>query len=434
MRLPGVPAYTPPRAPAHIRNAAGVVQSRPCHGSVRPAILTATPLRHPAAHCTTLADFIKENVGQILTEWEAFAVTLQPAAETMTALALRDHAKEILLAMARDIGAAQTASQQTNKSKGWAPNLGGEETAAATHGSLRHLVGFDLRQLTGEYRALRASVLKLWREHQLMHEDPALTEITRFNEAVDQALAESIASYSNEVDHSRDTFLAILGHDLRSPLSAVSMSAAYLTVAGRVSPEAHRSLGLIKQSVLAMGLMIRDLLEYTRTRLGKQIPVMPIPYDVGLVCEAAHDEVQAAHPDCMFDLEMAGDLRAQVDPARLGQVLSNLLNNAIQYGTSGVPIIMSAHGEVNAVIIDVTNHGTPIPSDALQVIFNPLVQLRTEHGGSADPLSTSLGLGLFIAKEIVAGHGGTLHVESSDEKGTVFTITLPRLLMERSKI
>ena len=82
----------------------------------------------------TLARFIKENIAPILTEWESFALTLQPAAETMTALALRNHAKEILLAMARDIDAAQTATQQTDKSKGWAPILGGKETAAATHG------------------------------------------------------------------------------------------------------------------------------------------------------------------------------------------------------------------------------------------------------------------------------------------------------------
>jgi hypothetical protein len=90
---------------------------------------------------------------------------MHPAAETMTALALRNHAKEILLSMARDLEAAQTDAQQTDKSKGWAPVLEGKETAAGTHGALRHLVGFDLRQLAAEYRALRASVLKLWREH-----------------------------------------------------------------------------------------------------------------------------------------------------------------------------------------------------------------------------------------------------------------------------
>jgi signal transduction histidine kinase len=353
---------------------------------------------------------------------------LEPAAETMTALALRNHAKEILKAMARDIEAAQTDHQQMDKSKGWAPVLEGKETSAATHGALRHLVGFDLRQLAAEYRALRASVLKLWREHHSMQEDPLLTEITRFNEAVDQALAESIASFSDEVGRSRDTFLAILGHDLRSPLSAISMSAQYLGIAGRVVPEGHPAVVRIKQSVLTMSLMIRDLLEYTRTRLGKHIPVTPLPYDVGQVCEAAHDEVQAAHPDCTFDLEMSGDLRARVDPARLGQVLSNLLNNAVQYGTTSLPIVLAARGEPDAVIIEVRNEGPPISEDALQVIFNPLVQLRTDQGGSNDPASTSLGLGLFIAKEIVTGHGGTLQVESAQPDGTVFTVTLPRSL------
>jgi signal transduction histidine kinase len=381
----------------------------------------------------TLAKFIHENINAILTEWEAFALTLHPAAETMTALALRNHAKEILLAMARDLEAAQTDAEQTDKSKGRAPVLDGKETAAATHGALRHLVGFDLRQLAAEYRALRASVLKLWREHHSMQEDPMLTEITRFNEAVDQALAESIASYSDEVARSRDTFLAILGHDLRSPLSAVSMSAHYLATSGRVVTEGQPALVRIRQSVLTMSLMIRDLLEYTRTRLGKGIPVTPLPYDVGQVCEAAHDEVQAAHPDRVFDLEMDGDLRALVDPARLGQVLSNLLNNAIQYGEAGFPITLSARGEREFVVIDVKNQGPAIPADALQVIFNPLVQIRTEHSGSADPLSTSLGLGLFIAKEIVIGHGGTLQVESSSSAGTVFRVKLPRNQEERAK-
>jgi signal transduction histidine kinase len=381
----------------------------------------------------TLAKFITENIDSILTEWEAFALTLQPAAETMTALALRNHAKEILLAMARDIDAAQTDAQQADKSKGWAPVLEGKETAAATHGALRHLAGFDLRQLAAEYRALRASVLKLWREHQSTHEDPMLTEMTRFNEAVDQALAESVARYSDEVTRSRDTFLAILGHDLRSPLSAVSMSAHYLSIPGRVGTEGLPALVRIKQSVLTMSLMIRDLLEYTRTRLGKGIPVTPLAYDIGHVCETAHDEVQAAHPDCVFDLEMAGDLRAQVDPARLGQVLSNLLNNAIQYGAKGLPITLSARGEADTVVIEVVNQGPAIPADALKVIFNPLVQIRGEGVTATEPMSTSLGLGLFIAQEIVRGHGGTLRVESSDAEGTRFTIELPRIFSGRTR-
>jgi signal transduction histidine kinase len=268
----------------------------------------------------------------------------------------------------------------------------------------------------------------------LAQEDPLLTEITRFNEAVDQALAESVARYSDEVSRSRDTFLAILGHDLRSPLSAVSMSAHYLAIPGKVGSEELRAVVRIRHSVLTMNLMIRDLLEYTRTRLGKSIPVLPVRCDIGHVCEAAHDEVQAANPDCVFDLEMIGDLRGMVDPPRFAQVLSNLLNNAIQYGTEGQPITLLARGDKDTIVIQVMNRGPAISADALQVIFNPLVQLRAEDSSAADPLSTSLGLGLYIAKEIVTAHGGLLHVESTDREGTVFTVELPREFKGRTKM
>ena len=381
----------------------------------------------------TLATFIYRNIDSILADWEAFALTMQPASDTMTALALRNHAKEILLAIARDIEAVQTDEQQADKSKGWAPEPGGVETAAATHGTLRHLEGFDLRQLAAEYRALRASVLKLWRDHVPTQQAPMLTQMTRFNEAVDQALAESIARYSDEVGRSRDTFLAILGHDLRSPLSAVTMSAHYLAIPGKVGPEALPTVRRISQSARTMSLMIRDLLEYTRTRLGKGIPVAPIACDIAHICEAAHDEVQAAHSDCIFDLELSGDLRGEVDPARLGQVLSNLLNNAAQHGARGLPITLCAHGDAENVTIEVRNLGRAIPADALQVIFNPLVQIPDVDGTTPDRLSTSLGLGLFIAREIVMAHGGNLLVESSYPEGTVFTAELPRIYKGRSQ-
>jgi len=316
----------------------------------------------------SLANFIVQNVDAILSDWEAFAHTLRPAAASNTELALRSHAKEILLAIARDIDAAQTDAQQEEKSKGWAPVLEGRETAAATHGALRHLIGFDLRQLTAEYRALRASVIRLWRNELAVDRDQLLTEMTRFNEAIDQALAESVGRYSDEVARSRDTFLAILGHDLRGPLSAVSMSANYLAIPGKVRTEEAPVVLRIRQSVLTMNLMIKDLLEYTRTQLGVGIPIVPAPCD-------------------------------------LGQVL---------------------RGRRDHVMIQVTNFGSPITANAMQVIFNPLVQVPVVGRSAADPMSTSLGLGLFIAREIVTGHGGTVGVSSSGTEGTIFTIRLPR--------
>jgi CRP-like cAMP-binding protein len=154
-----------------------------------------------------LSGFIERNLDEIVAHWEAFARTLLPAAATMSAVALRDHARPILQAIAQHIDAGPA-------------QLSDEATAATAHGALRHTSGFNLLQLASEYRALRASVISLWRSHLSKEHHEALDDLARFNESVDQALAESIASYADEVGRSRDTFLAILGHDLRSPLAA----------------------------------------------------------------------------------------------------------------------------------------------------------------------------------------------------------------------
>ena len=149
----------------------------------------------------------------------------KPMRMTMTTLALRDHATQILMAIAKDMRSRQTEVERYVRSQGLAEiTEGASETSAATHGVLRQLVGFDLVQLAAEYRAVRATVLRLWSKELVTADATALEDVARFNEGVDQALAESIASYSDRVANSRDTFLAILGHDLRSPLSTIASS------------------------------------------------------------------------------------------------------------------------------------------------------------------------------------------------------------------
>jgi signal transduction histidine kinase len=135
--------------------------------------------------------------------------------------------------------------------------------------------------------------------------------------------------------------------------------------------------------------------------------------------------VQAAHPGCVFRVELSGDLSGSFDGERLQQVLSNLLNNAIQHGARDSPVVLTARGEFDTVTVQVKNRGRSIPVEALQVIFNPLVQIASNEPDAQ--LSTSLGLGLFIAREIVQAHGGTIEAESSDEDGTVFTARFPRV-------
>ena len=372
-----------------------------------------------------LSQFIIEHLEEIMVEWEAFAASLLAPDEKMTSLALRDHGAEILQAIAEDIESDQSDLEQAYKSKGFAPIAVAARSAAMTHGALRHLAGFDLRQLAAEFRALRASVLRLWLRHNA-GDQSSFYQLTRFNEAIDQALAESIDNYSNEVARSRDTFLAILGHDLRSPLSAIANSSLYLGSPGLLPSGAPlEAVGRINRSAMRMSSMIRDLLEYTRSRLGRAIPISPEPVSMEQICRIAYDEARAAHPERIFRLDTSGPLDGQFDAERLHQVLSNLLNNAVQHGARNQPITLRAYGEADRVTVQVKNHGRPIPPDQLQVIFNPLVQIPSALVDEDTP-STSLGLGLYIAHEIVAMHGGTLAAESSDSEGTVFSARLPR--------
>ena len=373
----------------------------------------------------TLSRFITENMEAIVKEWQTFATTMEPAASTMSALALRDHAKPILLAIAKDLESSQTASAQDDKAKGLAPALSTRETAAATHGALRHLSGFDLSQLGAEYRALRASVIRLWTNQHARGMDSAIFEdMIRFNEAVDQAVAESTARYAAELALSRDTFMAILAHDLRSPLSAITMLSHLLE--GSATTEGVRKQSTqIQRSAKEMGGMISELLEYTRTQLGKGIPIKPKACSMRVICRDAVEEVRAARSERQLVLDVPEDLAGFVDHARLRQALSNLLNNAVQHGDPARPISLMVCTEGQSIAIEVKNWGDPIPPDSLQVIFDPLVQLSAKSAAKPDVPSTNLGLGLFIAREIALGHHGTLDVTSDRENGTVFTMRLP---------
>jgi signal transduction histidine kinase len=367
-----------------------------------------------------MKSFIMEHLEEILTEWEAFAETLTPAADTMDVAALRDHAKQMLEAIARDIQTSQTSQEQDLKSKGLAlrqdPN-----SAARAHGALRQQVGFDLNQLVAEFRALRASVLRIWLSKKGFGDEPTANEIARFNEAIDQALSESVATYSVELGRARDTFIGILGHDLRTPLSAV-WGAVEILAKAPTEAARTKAYGSANRSLAAMTAMIRDLLDYTRTRLGKGIPIAAEPGNLEEVCRACIAELSLAHPQSAFVLSCNGTMDAAFDPARLRQVVTNLLGNAVQHGEPGSEIILEATVEGPVIRLDVTNRGPTIPQQMLQTIFEPMVQGDPDASGHR---ATSLGLGLFIAREIVLAHGGAINVSSSEARGTTFAVRLP---------
>ena len=382
-----------------------------------------------------LSAFISNNLDAIVDDWESFAQTLLPIAGTMSSLALRDHCREILLAAVADMQTRETESQRAAKSQGNAPQEAGADTAATAHGALRHLSGFDLVQLVAEFRALRASVLALWSRRkpdgvaaEVFARASEIEQITRFNEAIDQALAESVDSYSAAVTTSRDMFLAVLGHDLRSPLQAISMT-GQLLLRPELSDTARREAAMrIQRCSTTMSLLISDLLEFMRTRLGSGIPLAHTDCDLGPVCTAALETIRAGNPQQSFEEQISGDLVISADAPRLHQALLNLLSNAVQHGDPGQTISLIAKGTDDGIEVRVTNFGRPIAQSELQTIFEPLVRAPSLGADVHEQSKTSLGLGLFIVREIVTGHGGTVTVQSSLDAGTIFTIFLPRAL------
>ena len=374
-----------------------------------------------------LSTFITAHLENILCEWDIFARTLFPASPTPPQNLLRDHGREILQEIVVDLDTHQTAEQQTEKSKGQADEEVNKKSAAAIHGTLRQASGFTLTQLTAEYRALRATVFRLWMPYMQQHTQESAADMIRFNEAMDQALAESVVTYSENSDRTRDTFLAILGHDLRSPLFTMKLAGSYL-MRPAIGTEGTREMGArVARSAASMTAMVNDLLEYARTQLGSGIPLTLLPENMTGICQAALDDAQAGYPDCPFELEAFGDLSGTFDRARLQQLFSNLLNNAAQYRDGTRAVTITALGEADSITVQVCNHGPVIPAQSLQAIFDPLVQLSVNAGEQQGAPSSSLGLGLFIAREITSAHGGTITATSNQESGTVFTVKLPRI-------
>ncbi len=376
-----------------------------------------TSLLLAAMHATELADFIDKKRVEIVAEWETFARSLLPAAGAMTENALRDHAEQILSAIIHDMKSGQTPAEQAEKSKGQGEAQRMGETGKV-HAKLRIEFGFKLGQMVAEYRALRASVLRLWEK-----EDGAADArgVTRFNEAIDEALTEAVQSFVETTEHYRDQSLGILGHDLRNPLASIITGATMLIGTEELDDQSIRIAARMLNSGNRMNRMIGDLLDLTRTRFGDKIPVVRVPMDLDPVCRQVIAELEGRRPAGSLQFESQGDLRGEWDADRIAQVLSNLVRNAIQHGGTSDPIRLVAKGEGEAITVEVHNGGRGIPEGALTSIFEPMVR----HAGN-DRSSTGLGLGLYISSQIVLAHGGTLKVASTATEGTTFTVRLPR--------
>jgi len=371
---------------------------------------------------TKLSLFIRDNCERILADWETFARGL-PAGASLDIPALRDHAKEMLHAIAVELETPRTPQQQSGETGG-NTDAGAESSGPAReHGAQRAQKGFTVSEIVAEYRALRATVVRLWMGHVHELDAAALDELIRFSESLDNAIGESVARFNRDLNESRDRFLGILGHDLRAPLSAITMTASFLLDTSELDEPTRGHMNRIARSAKRMNLMVADILDFARTQFGGgTLPIAPVDMDLRALIDDVAAEVAASRRESEVRVEANGDLKGHWDSERLAQALTNLISNAVQHGSAKSAIVVAAHGMPAEVVISVNNQGAVITEERLSLIFSAMKQGPTDATGGTD----HLGLGLYIVDSIVRAHGGTIDARSSADEGTTFTIHLPR--------
>jgi len=225
-------------------------------------------------------------------------------------------------------------------------------------------------------------------------------------------------------DEFRELLPGILAHDLRSPLSAIKMAGQQLQRGIAQGGPPTPTAGIITRSVDHMARMIERLLEFTEARFGHGLPVHRAPTDLAEVTRDVVTGARLAHPQSHVHFEVKGDTRGNWDAVRLGEVASNLIDNAIKHGPRDEPVDVVVLGNGSDVMLSVHNMGSPISEAALPLIYEPFVGTGDVSGKAT--IEKSLGLGLYITRELVRAHGGSIDVSSSTETGTTFTVNLPR--------
>jgi PAS domain S-box-containing protein len=242
-----------------------------------------------------------------------------------------------------------------------------------------------------------------------------VTDVTRLKE-VEAALREEAVF--------RERFIGVLAHDLRTPLHAIVGSAGTLLRQGDAPPGWARTVGRIARAAERMERMIGNLLDLARCRQGGGLGLTRKPTDLADVVRMVVNELEASHPGRHIAISVEGDTRAELDPDRMAQVVSNLASNALAYSPAESVVRIDVRGREGELVLVVNNAGAPIPPETQKTIFMPFQ--RGAAPGGEPPAMRGLGLGLFIVGEIARAHGGSVAVSSTAEEGTTFTVRVPR--------
>ena len=367
-----------------------------------------------------LANFIEDHAEAIIEHAITFAKSVEVSAP-LDDQTLRDHLPQIIATVVADLRTPQTRAEEIEKSEGRMPiSSGRDRSAAATHALHRAHSGYSVSDLVSEYRALRASVLRLWVDAPDA-KPPAPVEIIRFNEAIDEAIAESVSHYAKEVERWRNIFLGVLGHDLRTPLSAIMLTSELIARMATDAPIETAAQRLIRAGE-RMRELLDKLLAYNRAQMGVGFAIERKDVDLVRECREEIELLQASMPGTCIRFQCPPSLSGKFDAGRIREALANLVVNARKYGTPGGEITVGIRDEGPDMELSVANDGEPIPQEKLGLMFEPLRRAGVSDGESE---RVSLGLGLFIVNQIAKGHAGAVHAESTEGK-TIFRLQLPR--------
>jgi PAS domain S-box-containing protein len=326
---------------------------------------------------------------------------------TLRGLAPRSLMVVPLLARGSLLGALVLVSSHPSRCYGDADLRLAEKVASRAALAIENASLFeDARSLTTDLREAN---------QQMVNATIRAQELTEEAEAANARTAESEREL-REVGEFRERFIGIVGHDLRTPLTSIGLTALSLLRHGHLDEQATKRVDRIISSTERMTKMISQLLDLTRARLGGGFSFEPIPTDLRKVFQGVVEEFEAP-----IQLEVEGDMTGTWDADRLAEALSNIAGNAVEHAFPGTPVVVKARGEGPDVVVEVSNQGDPIPEDVLPFIFEPFRRARKHEKKSGG----NLGLGLYIARQIVRSGSGTLVAYSTDGK-TTFSMRLPR--------
>lgn len=302
---------------------------------------------------------------------------------------------------------------------GWLGVIHPEDVADCVARWTRSLTTGDPYEV--EFRLRRADGMYRWhlaRAHAERDTNGAIMRWLGTNTDIHEA--KSAAAELRARAEYEQRLIGIVSHDLRNPLGSVSLAATLLSNMA-LPPAAEKTLTRLSRSADRATRLINDLLDFAKSRIGTTIPINRRPTNLREIIEQVVDEFQTVAPARIIRVGHSGAEDGSWDADRIAQVISNLVGNAIQHGTPTVPISVESRIEGDDAVLAVRNAGPPIPDGELEHLFEPF-----KRGSNASSATGSMGLGLYIAREVVVAHGGTIQVESLPGEGTCFTVRLPR--------